>query len=145
MSLHQKLSVLKLISTLLLAILAIVVAPFSSAGEDGYICEINEVRVLSDEGTLVESEDFSKQFVGRNFSIDRNSGAMIGMPFSTSAFKSVSVLNAGGDGSSYKAMAQSPEPGKAAMYMYVAEHLKQREKPFWGTANGTQIYSGICE
>lgn len=117
----------------------------SLAGAQGYICEINEVRVLSDEGTQVESEDFSKQFVGRNFSIDRTTGAMIGMPFSTSAFKSISVLNAGSEESSYKAMAQSEEPGKAAMYMYVAEHLKNREKPFWGTANGTQIYSGICE
>lgn len=120
-------------------------AAASIAGPDGYICEINEVRVLSDEGTLIESDNFTTQFKGKNFSIDRKSGAMIGMPFSTSAFKSISVLNPGNEDSSYKAMAQSEEPGLAAMYMYVAEHFDSREKPFWGTANGTQIYSGICE
>ncbi len=133
------------ISSLLISSLSVLVSAQSLAGAEGYICEINQVRVLSDEGTQVESEEFTKQFVGRNFSIDRTTGAMIGIPFSTTAFKSISVLNAGSDESSYKAMAQSEEPGKAAMYMNVAEHLDNREKPFWGTAHGTQIYSGICE
>lgn len=132
-----------------LAFLIILHAIFGSmathAGEDGYICQISEVRVLSDNGTLLESDEHSKLYEDRSFSIDRNTGAMIGVPFSTSAFKSISVLNRGNADSSYKAMASSQTPEVPAMYMYVAEHLETREKPFWGTAAGTQIYSGICE
>ncbi len=129
-----------LLTTLISALLAFA----SQAGEDGYICKIVEVRVLSNEGTLIESKKFTKQFEDRSFSINRNNGEMIGMPFTTSAYKSTTVLDRGNKDSSYKSMAQSEAP-LAAMFMYVAEHFQHREKPFWGTANGTQIYSGICE
>ncbi len=132
------------LSALLAGITAIVALP-SLAGEEGYICEIKQVRILADDGTMIENETTSEQFEERNFSINRRTGEMIGMPFTTSAFKTVSVLNFGSEDSSYKAMAQSQLEGRAAMYIYVAEHFEDREKPFWGTANGTHIYSGICE
>ncbi len=131
-------------TVLLTTLLAGLLSFTAQAGEDGYICKIVEVRVLSNEGTLIESKKFTKQFEDRSFSINRNNGEMIGMPFTTSAYKSTTVLDRGSDNSSYKSMAQSEAP-LAAMFMYVAEHFQDREKPFWGTANGTQIYSGICE
>ncbi|MEM8499290.1 MAG: hypothetical protein AAF542_14800 [Pseudomonadota bacterium] len=131
-------------SILLATLIAALLSFTAQAGEDGYICKIFEVRVLSNEGTLIESKKFTRQFEDRSFSINRNNGEMIGMPFTTSAYKSTTVLDRGGENSSYKSMAQSEAP-LAAMFMYVAEHFQDREKPFWGTANGTQIYSGICE
>ncbi len=115
------------------------------AGESGYICEIKEVRVLSDNGTTINSDEHSEQYEERNFSINRQNGEMIGMPFTTSNFKDITVLDHGGESASYKAMATATEPTLSAMYIYVAEHFDGRDKPFWGTANGTQIYSGLCE
>ncbi len=132
------------ISVLLISVIASLLSVTTRAGEDGYICKIVEVRVLSNEGTLIESKKFTRQFEDRSFSINRNNGEMIGMPFTTSAYKSTTVLDRGSENSSFKSMAQSEAP-LAAMFMYVAEHFQDREKPFWGTANGTQIYSGICE
>ncbi len=131
-------------SILLTTLIAALLSFAAQAGEYGYICKIVEVRVLSNEGTLIESKKFTKQFEDRSFSINRNNGEMIGMPFTTSAYKSTTVLDRGSKDSSFKSMAESEAP-LAAMFMYVAEHFQDREKPFWITANGTQIYSGICE
>ena len=129
---------------LLTALLSSTLTGVVFAGEDGYICRIVEVRVLSNEGTLIESKKFTKQFEDRSFSINRNNGEMIGMPFTTSNYKTTTVLDRGNEDSSFKSMAQAEAP-LAAMFMYVAEHFEDREKPFWGSVNGTQIYSGICE
>lgn len=128
-----------------LVILLAAISSASFAGESGYICEIKEVRVLSSDGTAIESKEHSNQYEEKNFSINRKTGEMIGMPFTTSNFKDITVLDHGGENASYKAMAKTTVPSLSAMYIYVAEHFDGRDKPFWGTANGTQIYSGLCE
>lgn len=70
---------------------------------------------------------------------------MIGLPFSTESFKSVTVLNKGSKDNSYKAIVLSHKPNIWVKYIYVAEQEQEKRKPFWGTDDGNKIFSGTCE
>ena len=117
-----------------------------SAGKSTYLCKIQQAIELSDNGSLVEHSGIYKQLIGESFTINRTTGEMIGLPFSTEAWLGgVQVLNPGGNGNGYKAIVLSGKPNVSAKYIYVAEQVDHPQKPFWGNGDNNVIFSGVCE
>lgn len=115
-----------------------------NAGETTYICTINQILDLTNKGKMIKHDGIYKSLVGEKFTIDRNSGDMIGLPFSTKSYKDVTVLDKGSSSNSYKAIITSHPPNMWVMYIYVKEFTKGKMKPFWGTEDN-KIFSGQCE
>ncbi len=116
------------------------------AGESTYICEIKQIAELSDDGEITNKNigDIYKSRAGNKFTIDRNSGDMIGHPFNTKSYKSINVLDKGSKENSFKSIVLSNPPNIWVMYIQVKEFSKSELKPFWGTEGGN-LYSGLCE
>lgn len=124
----------------------ILVSPLASiAGESTYLCTTKQILELSDSGVMEKHTGAYKQLVDKQFSINRKTGEMIGLPFTTQTYKQVTVLDKGSSESSYKAIVTSHPPHMWVLYIYVAEHNRGKKKPFWGTDDGDKIFSGYCE
>jgi hypothetical protein len=117
----------------------------SIAAENMYRCKINQIMELSDGGNMEKHKGIYRQLVGEYFSINRRTGAMAGLPFGTTSYRQVTVLDQGSNQNSYKAIVTSHPPNMWVMYIYVAEHRSGNQKPFWGTVDGDKIFSGYCE
>jgi len=116
------------------------------AGSSTYLCELQQAVELAEDGTLVKHEGIYKQLLGQSFTINRTTGEMIGLPFSTEAWLGgVQVLNHGSSENGYKAIVLSGKPNVSVKYIYVAEHTEGPNKPFWGNGDNSVIFSGTCE
>jgi hypothetical protein len=100
---------------------------------------------LNEDGAFVKHEGVFKSLLGGTFTIDRTTGNMDGLPFSTEPYKSITILDKGSKDNSYKAIVLSHGPHLTVMYVYVAEQKPGKKKPFWGTNYGNNIFSGLCE
>ena len=114
------------------------------ASQSTYVCEIKQIMELSDDGELIKHSGVYKSLVGSKFTIDRESGDMIGLPFTTKSYKTITVLNKGSNEMSYKSITISHPPNRWIMYIQVKEFVKGKLKPFWGN-DGGNIFSGQCE
>jgi hypothetical protein len=128
-----------------LLLLAFLLPPAVMGGQDTYLCTVSQVLELSDQGSMKEHAGIYKPIIGKTFSINRDTGEMIGLPFDTRSYKEVTVLSRGNDQNSYKAIVISHPPNIWVKYIYVAEIQKGDRKPFWGTEDGNKVFSGICE
>lgn len=117
----------------------------SFAGESTYLCTTKQILELANKGLMEKHTGSYEQLVGKQFSINRNTGEMIGLPFTTKSYKKITVLDKGSGVSSYKAIVTSHPPNTWVMYIYVAEQHRGKRKPFWGTDDGNKIFSGQCE
>lgn len=109
-----------------------------------YLCTTKQVMELSNRGVMEKDTGIYKSLVGTGFTINRETGEVIGEPFDTRYYDQVTVLDKGSRENSYKAIATSPPPNVWVMYIYVAEHHRGSAKPFWGTDSGNKIFSGVC-
>lgn len=124
----------------------ILLFPLNSVAEEStYLCTIKQILELSDNGTMEKHLGIYKQFFGKQFSINRDTGEMVGLPFATHSYKQVTVLDKGSNENSYKAIVTSHPPNMWIKYIHVAEHNQEKKKPFWGTDSGDKIFSGFCE
>jgi hypothetical protein len=114
------------------------------AGPNAYQCKIVQVVTLSAKGVTEPATNLFGDLVGARFSIDRRSGAMIGLPFDTRYWPDVVVLDPGSSDQSYKALIKSRGPNVNVMYIYVKEYHKGPLKPFLGSSDDN-VYSGLCE
>jgi hypothetical protein len=114
----------------------------SFAGRDGYICTILQVQALHSSGSFNTLDSY---LIGKSFSIDRNTGEVVGKPFEHKSHKEIRVLDRGSEKDSYKHIVISNPPNIWAQYVYVREFTNSLEKPFWGTDNGEKIFSGVCK
>ena len=128
----------------LLTLLFILFSLQLHSAESIYICTVDQVLELSDKGILEETKGTYTSVIGKRFTIDRNSGDMIGYPFATKSYKSITVLDKGSTENAYKSISISHPPNIWAMYVYVKEFQKGKMKPFWGN-EGSYIFSGNCE
>jgi hypothetical protein len=128
---------------LLVALIAIPMHGF--AGPSSYLCTPKQFLELSDSGEMVPDRLTHLLPLGKQFSVSRLTGQMIGRPFDTVSWKTVSVLQQGSIDNSYKAIVVSHPPNITVMYIQISEQLRIREKPFWGTHDSGQIVSGTCE
>lgn len=116
----------------------------SYAGHNTYQCKIHQIQELTKEGKFIPHKGAYKNIVDEFFTVNRESGEMIGFPFSTEGHRETSVLDRGNKDSAYKAFVVSHPPNIWVKYIYIQEFEESSQKPFWGTADGYLIYSGIC-
>jgi hypothetical protein len=128
-----------------LKILVLLLPVVASAGEKTYLCTTKQILELSETGSMEKHTGAYKQLVDRQFSVNRETGEIAGLPFSTQAYKTITVLDRGSSQNSFKAIVTSHPPNKWVIYLYVAEHSQRKRKPFWGTEDGDKIFSGYCE
>jgi hypothetical protein len=115
------------------------------AGPNTYMCKILQAVELSDSGHFVEHTGIWRWTIGESFTVNRNTGEMIGLPFSTEDWLGgVNVIDRGGDGNSYKALVISGGPNIAVKYIYVTEFQEGMVKSFWGSGDNAVIFSGTC-
>ena len=74
------------------------------AGSESYVCEVASRSVLTAEGTL--KVDLADPIVGKQCSVDRESGKIIGRHISSSGHKT-EVLEQGSESQSFKMLARS--------------------------------------
>lgn len=128
------------------ALLLLLLFPVASfAGESTYLCTTKQIMELSDNGLMERHAGAYEQLIGKQFSINRNTGEMTGLPFATKSYKNITVLDKGSGVNSYKAIVTSHPPNVWIEYIYVAEQHSGKMKPFWGTDDGNKIFSGQCE
>ena len=125
--------------------LALLIPLASVAGESTYLCTTKQILQLSDSGLMEKHTGAYKQLVDKQFSINRKTGEMVGLPFSTQSYRQITVLDKGSRENSYKAIVTSHPPNMWVLYIYVAEHNQGKKKPFWGTDDGDKMFSGYCE
>jgi hypothetical protein len=116
----------------------------SHSGIYEYKCQIKQVNEVSKNGNTVPHTGMYKQLVGKYFSINRSTGEMEGLPFTSRSFPHIDVIDKGGNGDAYKSILKSRGPHVWVKYMRVEEYEKGKLKPFMGI-DGNNIYSGICE
>lgn len=114
------------------------------AGEKSYECKIQQIKELSNEGEITSHAGKYKYLAGQSFTVNRDTGEMTGLPFSTESYKEVTVLDRGGKENSYKAFVISYPPNIWIKYIYIKEFQEGVDKPFWGTEDGDKIFSGTC-
>ena len=112
---------------------------------NGYVCEIKSATSLNNVGEIVTS-GASIVTVGTKFSVNRNSGEVVGEWFSTEDFNDPLVLDRGDDEWSFKSVAvdRNRLGNGRLMYINVKEYADGKLKPFWAHRLGI-IYSGMCE
>ncbi len=109
------------------------------------MCTTKQILELSDNGLMEKHTGDYKQLIDKQFSINRKTGEMVGLPFTTKSYKEITVLDKGSSDNSYKAIVTSHPPNMWVLYIYVAELHRGKKKPFWGTDDGNKVFSGHCE
>lgn len=117
----------------------------SSAAENGYRCITKQILELSDSGLMEKHQGIYKDLINKQFSVNRKTGEMVGLPFDTKLYQKITVLDKGSTENAYKAIVTSHPPNMWVLYVYVAEHHHGKKKPFWGTDDGNKIFNGLCE
>ena len=116
------------------------------ARSNAYICKILQIMEMGNDGTMQKHNGVWVSTLGKTFSVNVNTGEMIGFPFTTDGWLGgVKVLDRGGNVSSYKALVLSGGPFISARYIHIAEYKDAASKPFWGNGDDAVIFSGLCE
>jgi hypothetical protein len=123
---------------LLLPLVALMAASVQ-AGPEGYVCTVSSFSHLTAEGTL--NSDPQDPFIGQQFTVDRQSGKIIGKHVSSRGFKT-EVLEYGSTSQSFKMLGRSPG-FLHILYMEILEFSEASLKPFV-LVDGSRIYSGRC-
>tara|TARA_B100000686_G_C16306317_1_gene721022 strand:- start:232 stop:639 length:408 start_codon:yes stop_codon:yes gene_type:complete len=125
--------------------LALISSGQSFAGYDGYICTILQIQKLDSSGKFVK-ETAWEFALGKQFTIDRDTGKIIGKGLSNELYSKIKVLQRGDEKDSYKHIATNLSSAHVQVqYVYVREYAEGLEKPFWATDDNYRIYSGLCE
>lgn len=129
------------------AVLALCWIPTSTQADvNSYTCKILQAIEMTNDGHMQKHKGMWKSTIGKTFTVNRNTGEMIGHPFSTEGWLGgIKVLNRGGNGNSYKAMVISGAPNISIKYIHIAEYSEPPYKPFWGNGDDDVIFSGLCE
>lgn len=125
--------------------IALLGASLAHAGVDGYVCKILQIQELGRDGRFRDYKGLFSSSIGESFSVDRSTGKVIGSPLSNANFKEVEVIDRGSKESPYKHIATSLQPRVWVQYLTVSEFELGVEKSFWGTEDGSYIYSGLCK
>jgi hypothetical protein len=118
----------------------------SLAGSSAYQCEISEQLHLGGDGSLKQPP--SPWLIGSRFSVDRDTGALVGPDHSLWGFPNSksTVIARGNAQSSFVVLITTPAcgDGVTATTIHVEEFVKGGAKPFVAS-KGTQVASGTCE
>ena len=89
----------------LLLSLVVFISDIVHAGQEGYVCTVSSFSRLTEEGTL--NSDPHDPFTGQQFTVDRQSGKIIGKHVSSREFQT-EILEHGSTSQSFKMLARSP-------------------------------------
>lgn len=132
---------IKILASTLLLIFSLT----TKAENNSYECEIKQAIEVNDNGLMVKHVGIYKDFIGKKFSIDRVSGAMIGDAFATTYDKKITVIDKGSKDNAYKAIVTSNPPNIWVKYIVVNEFHSTKNKSFWGNTDTNTILSGQCK
>ncbi len=110
------------------------------ARSNSYVCTVEGVSRLADEGTLKGSPD--DPIVGKEFTVDRESGKIIGRYIGSDGFNT-QVLDPGSDVQSFKVLATNRTGFLHVLYLEIMEFAKGMLKPFL-LIQSSLVYSGRC-
>jgi hypothetical protein len=124
-------------------ILVAVAAP-CSAGQSQYECVVRTANKLTAEGALVSHWSLKSQ-IGQKFTVDRETGQVIGGPLDNSRLK-IQLIDKGSGEMSFQVFAQSNQKTHTN-YLQVEEFQSAEQKPFVGatTLYYPGVYSGTCK
>jgi hypothetical protein len=114
------------------------------AGSTHYTCTILSANRLTDKGMLA-SEGPVKQFIGKEFTVDRFTGRIIGGPLDNSHLK-IQLIDKGSREMSFQSFAQSAQKTHTT-HIEIQEFQASETKPFVGTTTlyHPGVYSGTCK
>lgn len=114
----------------------------SIASPSSYLCTIDHVYGLSREGAL-ERSPWEQTMKGGTFSLSRETGAIEGATLTTRLAGSTTVIEAGSEVYSFKAVAYFE---RQVQVIEVQEFRKGAVKPFVATSmGGAGIVTGTCQ
>lgn len=122
-------------------LLALFYVSAADAGIESYVCTVGSFGRLTNEGKL--ASDAKDPIVGKEFTVDRKSGKIIGRYIGTTGFDT-KVLDGGFDKQSFKMLAKNPSGFPHVLYLEIQEFRKEPRKPFL-LIDGSIIYSGTCQ
>ena len=133
--------IIKILASTLLLIFSLT----TKAEHNSYTCLIKQVIEVKDNGLMDKHEGIYKGYIGKEFTIDRVSGEMIGDAFATTYDKTITVIDKGSKDNAYKAIVTSHPPNIWVKYINVNEFHSTKNKSFWGNSDTNTILSGQCK
>jgi hypothetical protein len=114
------------------------------AGDTHYFCTIISASRLSDDGTLA-NEALTKPTIGQQFTVDRETGRIIGGPLDNSRLR-IQLIDKGTHEMSFQSIAFSTQHSHTT-HIQIQEWQLTETKPFVGTTTlyYPGVYSGICK
>ena len=126
----------------LILIVSLVLVSSGAWGFGGYKCTIKSAVEVNDEG-VIEDNKLYRLAVGKDFTIDRLTGRMVGELSNHSAYGSPEILDSGSTVQSFKVLTVR-HPRVFVDYLVVKEFVDSKEKPFYFTTD-TSTFTGLCE
>lgn len=127
----------------LTAALALILFSMSTAdaGLEGYVCTVVAFSRLTTDGSM--TSDAKDPIVGKEFTVDRKSGKIVGRYIGSTGFDT-QVVDGGSDKQSFKVFAKNPWGFLHVLYLEIQEYQKGPRKPFL-LVDGSVVYSGTCQ
>lgn len=118
-----------------------------SAGQSHYECVVMTANKLTTEGSLASLSSLKSQ-IGQKFSIDRETGRVLGGPLDNGRM-TIDLIDKGSKEMSFQMFARSTQRTHTR-YLQVEEFQPIEQKPFVGTTTlsypaGYGVYSGTCK
>lgn len=125
---------------LLIGLLSLSVNTYASGG---YKCTVLEAKQLSNAGKM-EVSKFTKQYIGKEFVVDKKTGRMTGQVKNHNFNGEPKVLDQGSAQQAYKAITIF-SPFTTVDYLYIQAFAEGPKKPFYFIDLGDNILTGTCE
>jgi hypothetical protein len=133
-----------LFAALLPACLTLAFTCSTFAGQTHYTCIIMSASKLTGDGAL--ASDWSmKPFLGQKFTVDRETGRIIGGPLENSKMR-IQLIDKGSVETSFQVFAHSRQKSHTT-HIQIEEFQGTESKPFVGTTtlDHPGVYSGTCK
>jgi hypothetical protein len=125
----------------MLLLLILLCPSLSFAGQNQYVCEVFGEYNVNKNGIFKEIDS---PFVGQSFTVDRDSGSVIGKPFATDKYgEEHTVVNRGDKSGAFKLITTLENPNMIQI-LSIDEAVNGKVKPFWGT-DSHFVFTGLCE
>jgi len=127
--------------SIMLYIFSIFMATDYTYASDAFKCVVKDAKSAGVSGRL-ETDDFYNKFVGREFTVDRATGVMVGALKNHASYGAPKILNDGSEKKAFRVITVY-EPSVAFDYLTVETYNKKSQMPFIFVSSST-VVSGIC-
>ena len=125
----------------ILLLLILLFPSFSFAEQNQYVCEVFGEYNVNEDGIFKEIDSL---FVGQSFTVDRDSGSVIGKPFATDNYgEKHTVVHRGDKSGAFKLITTLENPNMIQI-LSIDQAVNGKVKPFWGT-DSHFVFTGLCE